>query len=89
MKVALNLFESSRRIAADANIKEQIACAANCLGIVRQALGQLELAEQMYREAQTLATLTGWNIGETRKAMNLGVRPVNDQKKWYERLWSD
>jgi hypothetical protein len=48
-----------------------------------------QLRERYEREAQTLATLTGWNIGEIRKAMNLGVRPVNDQKKWYERLWSD
>jgi hypothetical protein len=40
------------------------------------------------RQAQTLATLTGWSISEIRKAMNLTARPVNE-KKWYERLWSD
>jgi hypothetical protein len=39
------------------------------------------------REAQTLATLTGWNINDIRKEMNLAARPVNDPKKWYERLW--
>ena len=39
------------------------------------------------QQAQTLATLTGWNITEIRKAMNLAARPVQDQRTWYERLW--
>jgi hypothetical protein len=48
-----------------------------------------QLAGRYEQQAQTLATLTGWNISEIRKAMNLAARPVNDQRKWYERLWSD
>jgi hypothetical protein len=48
-----------------------------------------QLSERYEREAQTLATLTGWHIGEIRKAMNLAVGSVNDEKKWYERLWSN
>ena len=49
--------------------------------------------EQLYgrheRQAETLATLTGWNINDIRKAMNLTARPIQDSKKWYERLWSE
>ena len=49
--------------------------------------------EQLYgryeQQAQTLATLTGWNIGEIRKAMNLAARPTRDENKWYQRLWNN
>ena len=49
--------------------------------------------EQLYgrheRQAETLATLTGWNINDIRKAMNITARPIQDSKKWYERLWSE
>jgi hypothetical protein len=48
-----------------------------------------QLDSRYEQEAQTLATLTGWSINDIRKAMNISARPVNDQKKWYERLWSD
>ena len=41
------------------------------------------------RQAQTVATLTGWNITEIRKAMNLAARPTSDEKKWYQRLWNN
>lgn len=47
------------------------------------------LRERYEREAQTLATLTGWNIGEIRKAMNIVALPANEDKKWYQRLWSN
>ncbi len=46
-----------------------------------------ELRERYEKEAQTLAHLTGWNIGEIRRAMNLASLPVGDEKKWYQRLW--
>lgn len=46
-----------------------------------------QLRERYEREAQTLANLTGWNIGEIRRAMNLVSLPVGDEKKWYQRLW--
>lgn len=48
-----------------------------------------QLRERYEREAQTLATLTGWNIGEIRKTMNIAAVPVSDEKKWYQRLWSN
>lgn len=46
-----------------------------------------QLRERYEREAQTLATLTGWNIGEIRKTMNITAVPVGDEKTWYQRLW--
>lgn len=46
-----------------------------------------QLRERHEREAHTLATLTGWNIADIRKAMNLAALPAGDGKKWYERLW--
>lgn len=46
-----------------------------------------QLRERYEREAQTLATLTGWNIGEIRKTMNIASLPAGGEKKWYQRLW--
>ena len=48
-----------------------------------------QLRERYERQAQTLANLTGWNIGEIRKQMNITSLPAPDEKKWYQRLWQD
>lgn len=48
-----------------------------------------QLRERYEREAQTLAHLTGWNIGEIRQAMNLASLPAVEEKKWYQRLWTN
>ncbi|NGZ96125.1 MAG: DUF2330 domain-containing protein [Nitrospira sp. WS110] len=48
-----------------------------------------QLRERYEREAQTLAHLTGWNIGEIRQAMNLASLPTGEEKKWYQRLWNN
>ncbi|TKS61580.1 MAG: hypothetical protein EWM72_00328 [Nitrospira sp.] len=48
-----------------------------------------QLRERYEREAQTLATLTGWNIGEIRKAMNIASLPTGEGKKWYQQLWAN
>jgi hypothetical protein len=48
-----------------------------------------QLRERYEREAQTLANLTGWNIGDIRKQMNIVSLPVNEEKKWYQRLWTN
>lgn len=48
-----------------------------------------QLRERYEREAQTLATLTGWDIGDIRKAMNIAALPTSDDKKWYQRLWNN
>ncbi|MDH5640606.1 MAG: DUF2330 domain-containing protein [Nitrospira sp.] len=48
-----------------------------------------QLRERYERQAQTLANLTGWNIGEIRKQMNIASLPVVEEKKWYQRLWAN
>ena len=48
-----------------------------------------QLRERYEREAQTLANLTGWNIGEIRHAMNLASLQTGEEKKWYQRLWNN
>lgn len=48
-----------------------------------------QLRERYEREAQTLANLTGWNIGDIRKQMNIASLPVGEEKKWYQKLWSN
>jgi hypothetical protein len=39
------------------------------------------------REAQTLASLTGWNVNAVRRDMEL-QSPSNTPAKWWERLWN-
>lgn len=48
-----------------------------------------QLRERHERQAETLASLTGWNIGEIRTAMNIAAVAVPDEKPWYQRLWND
>jgi hypothetical protein len=48
-----------------------------------------QLRERHEKEAQTLANLTGWNIGEIRRTMNIASLPVGEEKKWYQRLWNN
>ena len=71
--VALNLFESSRRIASENGIDSQVASATNCLGVVHQALGQIDLAEQLYKTARMLADLLGDERLTVLTEQNLGT----------------
>jgi len=48
-----------------------------------------QLRERYERQAQTLANLTGWNIGEIRKQMNIASLPLVEEKTWYQRLWAN
>lgn len=48
-----------------------------------------QLRERYEKEAQTLANLTGWNIGEIRRTMNIASLPVGEEKRWYQRLWNN
>ncbi len=48
-----------------------------------------QLRERYEREAQTLATLTGWNIGDIRRTMNFETASAPIEKPWYQRLWSN
>ncbi len=47
-----------------------------------------QLRERYEQEAQTLASLTGWNISEIRNSMQLASLPADREKKWYQRLWN-
>jgi hypothetical protein len=48
-----------------------------------------QLRDRYEREARTLANLTGWNIGEIRKTMNITSLPIGEDKKWYQHLWNN
>ena len=46
-----------------------------------------ELGVRREKEAQTLASLTGWNIAEIRRRQGPGPRAAVDDRSWWERLW--
>jgi hypothetical protein len=48
-----------------------------------------ELPKRYEREAQTLASLTGWAIDEIRKRMGViaAAVPVGDEAAWWRRIW--
>ena len=45
-----------------------------------------QLPVRFEREAQTLASLTGWDIAEIRKNLDLAP-PVIASKPWWQNLW--
>jgi hypothetical protein len=49
------------------------------------------LPQRREKEAQTLSTLTGWNIDEIRKKMNLAKSPQQAQteERWWQRIWKN
>ncbi len=47
------------------------------------------LRELHERQAEMLASLTGWNIGDIRRTMHLASRPDGEEKRWYQRLWGN
>jgi hypothetical protein len=46
------------------------------------------LPERWEREAQTLASLTGWNVNDIRAKMKL-VGPPPTPGPWWERIWGE
>jgi hypothetical protein len=46
-----------------------------------------ELRQRHEREAQNLASLTGWDIGQIRRSMNSGVAPPAEPLAWWQRIW--
>jgi len=46
-----------------------------------------ELSTRREREAQTLASLTGWDISEIRRKQGPGPRVAVDDRTWWQRLW--
>ncbi len=55
---------------------------ATCDAAVRY---RTELTERREREAQTLAMLTGWNISDIRRSMNVDQPP--QPAAWWQRIW--
>src|SRR5207249_2911326 len=47
------------------------------------------LPQRREREAQTLASLTGWDINEIRKQSGAGPAPAPQPLKWWQRIWRD
>jgi len=48
------------------------------------------LPERREREAQTLASLTGWDINDIRKQSGAGLKPDSATTlKWWERIWKE
>lgn len=58
-EIALNLFESARRIADEMHLNGHAAAALNNAGLVRQAMGHLDTAMQLYTNARALAEPAG------------------------------
>ena len=49
-----------------------------------------ELPKRFEREAQTLASLTGWNIQRIRSRMNLKASgPAGEEEPWWKAIWKD
>jgi hypothetical protein len=46
-----------------------------------------ELSTRREREAQTLSSLTGWDINEIRRKQGPGPRAAVDDRVWWQRLW--
>jgi hypothetical protein len=45
-----------------------------------------DLPQRHEREAQTLASLTGWNINDIRRSMKVGMPPA-EPVAWWQRIW--
>ena len=45
------------------------------------------LRERQEKEAENLARLTGWNVNDVRKKMNLASNGNPVDKKWWEKIW--
>jgi hypothetical protein len=46
-----------------------------------------ELRQRHEREAQNLASLTGWDISQIRRSMNAGIVPPPEPLTWWRRIW--
>lgn len=46
-----------------------------------------ELPQRHEREAQNLASLTGWDVGQIRRSMNGGRIPPPGPTKWWQQIW--
>lgn len=71
--VALNLFESSRRVAAEAEVPDLVAGATNAMAVVHAALGHLDLAITLYEETRKIAGAAGNLRLEAMAEQNIGI----------------
>ena len=59
---------------------------ASCADVTRY---RQALSERYERQAQTLASLTGWDIETIRQKMGTDdLYPVPDARPWWQRLWN-
>ena len=51
---------------------------------------EASVRERQEREAQLLASMTGWDIGDIRKKIPFagGIQPVNENEPWWKRIWN-
>ena len=78
--VPASSWPKRRRIAANSWEGESTCEEAN---VYRKSL-----PARREKEAQSLASLTGWDINVIRSKMNLdGPDPIDD-KKWWEQIWN-
>ena len=54
-----------------------------------EAAYRRSVSEREERQAQELASLTGWRLADIRKTMNLGARTVPAAAPWWERIWKN
>jgi hypothetical protein len=57
---------------------------ASCEAVTRY---RAELPQRREREAQNLASLTGWDLSQIRRSMNTGVTPAAAPLQWWQRIW--
>jgi hypothetical protein len=46
-----------------------------------------QLTERREREAQTLASLTGWDVNEIRRRQGVAPRAAVDDRYWWQKIW--
>jgi len=51
---------------------------------------EASVRERQEREAQLLASMTGWDIGDIRKKIPFagGIQPANENEPWWTRIWN-
>jgi len=58
---------------------------ASCPAVTEYRKG-LSLREE--KEAESLASLTGWELGAIRKRMNIAQVSQESEKKWWQKIWN-
>ena len=72
-ELSFAMFERSKTVAQDGGLLSHVAAASNCLAIVHQSLGQLDVAEIIYEDAQRQAVECGNEALAVMIDQNLGT----------------